>query len=119
MALTDDLELVRRLGVLVESVHAVVYFAPEPQAAYAELGLRGYWRGYFASRAAPLGPAGPELVTALFGGFAPATVARAVPQVWSVAKPQQVRAARLSGAVAALRRLLGRTGCPRSRQRQS
>ena len=106
MAVTDDLGLVRRLGVLVESVHAVVYFAPEPQAAYAELGLRGYWRGYFASRAAPLGAAGPELVTALFAGFAPEMVARAVPQVWSVASPQQVQAARLAGAVAALRRLL-------------
>jgi hypothetical protein len=112
VAVTDDLELVRQLGVLVESVHAVVYFAPEPQATYAELGLRGYWRGYFASRAAPLGAAGPELVTALFGGFAPEMVARAVPQVWSVATPQQVQAARLSGAVAALRRLLGEDSLP-------
>jgi len=112
VAVPDDLELVRRLGVLVESIHAVVYFAPEPQAAYAELGLRGYWRGYFASRAAPLGPVGPELVTALFGGFAPEMVARAVPQVWSVATPPQVRAARLAGAVAALRRLLGENPLP-------
>lgn len=103
---------VRRLCVLVESIHAVVYFASEPQAAYAELGLRGYWRGYFASRAAPLGPAGPELVTALFGGFAPAMVARAVPQVWSVATPQQVQAARLAGAVAALRRLFDEIPLP-------
>jgi hypothetical protein len=45
VAVTDDLELVRRLGVLVESVHAVVYVASEPAAAYAELALRGYWRG--------------------------------------------------------------------------
>jgi hypothetical protein len=36
-AVTDSLGVVRRLGVLVESVHAVVYFAPEPQARYAEL----------------------------------------------------------------------------------
>ena len=104
--MTDPLVLVRRLGVLVESLHAVVYFAPEPQAAYAELGLKGYWRGYFASRAAPLGEAGPELVTALFGGFAPAMVRRALPQVWTVASPQQVRTARQAGAVAALHRLL-------------
>jgi len=103
----DDIALVQRLGVLVESVHAVVYFAPEPKAAYAELGLRGFWRGDFASRAAPLGAAGPELVTALFGGFAPTMVGRAVPQVWSVASPPQVQAARLAGATAALRRLLG------------
>lgn len=81
--------LVRRLGALVESIHAVVYFAPEPQAAYAELGLKGYWRGYIASRSAPLGTAGPALVTALFGGFAPAMVARALPEVWAIASPLQ------------------------------
>jgi hypothetical protein len=97
--------LVRRLGILVESIHAVVYFAPEPQAAYAALGLRGYWRGYFASRAAALGPASPQLVTALFGGFAPAMVARAVPEVWTIAAPEQIRAARLAGAGTALARL--------------
>ena len=70
----ESLDVVRRLGVLVESVHAVVYFALEPQAGYAELGLRGYWRGYFANRSAPLGPVGPALVTALFDGFAPEMV---------------------------------------------
>jgi hypothetical protein len=102
----DDGALVRWLGVLVESIHAIVYFAPEPQAGYAELGLKGYWRGYFASRSAALGPAGPELVTALFGGFAPAMVARALPEVWTIASPQQVQAARQAGATAALRRLL-------------
>lgn len=98
--------LIRRLGALVESIHAIVYFAPEPQAAYAELGLKGYWHGYFASRAAPLGAAGPELVTALFGGFAPAMVARALPEVWEIASPRQVQATRQIGATAALRRLL-------------
>ena len=106
MAAPDHLVLIRRLGVLVESVHAVVYFAPEPQAAYAGLGLKGYWRGYFASRAAPLGEAGPELVTALFAGFAPAMVARALPAVWGIASPQQVQAARQDAATAALRRLV-------------
>jgi hypothetical protein len=34
-------------------------------------------------------------------------VARAVPDVWSVAPPETVRQARLSGAVSALRRLIG------------
>jgi len=98
--------LVRRLGVLTEAVHAVVYFAPEPQAAYRALGLRGYWRGYFASRAAACGPIGAELGTALFGGFAPQMVARALPGVWDVAAPEQVQAARQAGARAALQRLL-------------
>lgn len=87
-------------------MHAVVYFAPEPQELYRELGLRGYWRGYFASRAAALGPVGPELVTALFAGFSPAMVARAVPEVWSLASPCDVLTARSRGAAAALERLL-------------
>jgi hypothetical protein len=34
-----DLNEVRRLGVLSERIHAVVYFAPEPQQRYAALGL--------------------------------------------------------------------------------
>jgi hypothetical protein len=100
---------VRRLGVLTETIHAVVYFAPEPQQQYVELGLRGFWRGYFASRASALGPVGPELVTMLFGGFAPEMVARAVPEVWDITSPTSVRAARLDGATRALRRLLAGT----------
>jgi hypothetical protein len=103
----SDLDEVRRLGVLTETIHAAVYFAPEPQERYAALGLRGFWRGYFASRASALGPVEPELVTALFGGFAPAMVARAIPSVWDIASPGQVRAARLDGATEALHRLLG------------
>lgn len=98
---------VARAGALTEVLHAVVYFAAEPLQAYAELGLRGYWRGYFAGRAAALGTPSAELVTALFGGFAPSFVARAVPQVWSVAAPDTVLRARQDGAVAALRRLVG------------
>jgi len=50
----DDGALVRRLGVLTETLHAVFYFAPEATAAYESVGLRGYWRGYFASRCAAL-----------------------------------------------------------------
>jgi hypothetical protein len=102
----DRPDVVRRLGLLTETLHDIVYFSPEPLDAYKELGLRGYWRGYFAGRASALGPVGPELVTALFAGFAPAMVARALPQVWTMASPESVRSARLAGATAALRRLL-------------
>jgi len=84
----------------------VVYFAPEVRAEYEALGLRGYWRGYFAGRAAALGRVGPGLVTALFGGFAPGMVARAIPHAWDIAAPEQVSPARLRGAVAALDRLV-------------
>jgi hypothetical protein len=62
---------------------------------------------YFALRAAPLGPASPELVTALFYNFAPGLVARAVPDTWRVAPPERFLDVRLAAVDAALRRLLG------------
>ena len=98
---------VRRLGALVEAIHAVVYFAPEPQDRYAALGLRGYWRGYFASRTAALGRVAPQVGTAVLGGFAPRMVQRALPAVWDLATPDDVVVARVDGARAALQRLLG------------
>lgn len=98
---------VRRLGALTEALHAVVYFAPEPAERYGALGLRGYWRGYFASRTAAVGRPNAALVTALCGGFAPAFVARAVPDIWSIAVPEDVLRARVEGATVALHRLVG------------
>ena len=97
----------RRLWRALEPYHAVVYFAPEPQAACTELGTRGYWMSYFALRAAPLGAAPPELITALFYGFAPRLVARAVPDTWQVAAPERFLATRLEAVDTALHRLLG------------
>jgi hypothetical protein len=91
----------------VEPYHAIVYFAPEPQAACSELGTRGFWMSYFALRAAPLGAAPPGLITALFYGFAPRLVARAVPDTWKVASPERYLAVRLAAVDAALHRVLG------------
>jgi hypothetical protein len=59
--------------------------------------------GYFAGRAAPLGPVGPAPVTAMFYGFAPTMVARALPDAWSYASPAAVLDARVRSAGAALR----------------
>ena len=69
-------------------------------------GLRGFWRGYFAGRAAPLGPVDATPVIASFFGFAPSMVQRALPDVWSRATVEQSLQARLAGARAALARLL-------------
>ena len=96
----------RHLWQLFEPLHAVTYFAPEARAAYESVGLRGYWRGYFAGRAAALGAVPAAPVTALFFSFAPGMVARALPDVWQRASPERALAARLDGAVAALRALL-------------
>ncbi|WP_103354158.1 hypothetical protein [Amycolatopsis sp. CA-128772] len=97
----------RRLWAAVEPLHAVVYFAPETAEAAKAVGLRGYWMGYFAGRLAPLGPIGPEPATAVLFGFAPAMVARALPDAWSFAAPADVVRTRLAAVSSALRRALG------------
>jgi hypothetical protein len=96
----------RRLWTLVEPFHAVVYFAPEVPPAFEAIGLRGFWRGYFAGRAAPLGAVGRGVVTACFFGFHPDFVARAIPSIWSIATPERALEARLVGVNVALRRLV-------------
>jgi hypothetical protein len=95
------------MWTLYEPVHAVTYFAPESFAAFEAAGMRGYWRGYFAGRAAALGEVGPATVVAAFFGFAPRMVERAFPDVWTRITPAAAVAARESGAVAAIERLCG------------
>jgi hypothetical protein len=103
---TRDAAVARSMWTLFEPVHAVTYFAPEARAATEDAGLRGFWRGYFAGRAAPLGPAGAAVVGASFFSFSPAMVARAVPGIWELISPAGALRARLAGAVSALRPLL-------------
>ncbi|GIM68128.1 hypothetical protein Aco04nite_09370 [Winogradskya consettensis] len=100
------MEVPRRVWSLFEPLHAVTYFAPAARAAFVDAGLRGFWRGYFAGRAAPFGAVGAGPVVAAFFGFAPGMVARALPDVWSRASPEAVLTARLEGARAALGDLL-------------
>jgi hypothetical protein len=103
----------RQLWSLFEAVHAVTYFDPAAGAAFEAAGLRGFWRGYFAGRSAPLGAVGAGPVTAAFFGFAPAMVAKALPDVWTRITPAAALAARVEGARAALAGLL--SGVPASR----
>jgi hypothetical protein len=95
------------MWTMFEPVHDVTYFAPEALSAFTEAGLRGFWRGYFAGRAAPFGRTGAAVVAASFFNFAPSFVARAVPGVWDIITPADAIAVREAGAAAALRRLLG------------
>ena len=97
----------RRLYRLVEPIHLVTYFSGEPTEALMALGLRNYWDGYFAGRAAPLGRVPAEVVHAIFYNFADGEVARHIPRVWDTATPEAALAAREQGSVAALRRILG------------
>lgn len=94
----------RALWHRFETLHAVTYFADEAREANKAVGLRGFWMGYFGSRAAPLGPVPAAVVEALFFNFHPSMVARAIPDAWSFASPEAILRARADAAAAALRR---------------
>ena len=104
--MADAAATARSMWTLFEPVHAVTYFAPQARSAFEQAGLRGFWRGYFAGRAAPLGNANAAVVTASFFNFAPAFVARAIPAVWELIAAPEALQVRTAGAVAALRGLL-------------
>ncbi|MEV7596321.1 hypothetical protein AB0O91_02920 [Kitasatospora sp. NPDC089797] len=104
--MADLVHPARALWWLFEPVHAVTYFQPEARNAFEEAGLRGFWRGYFAGRSAPLGAVDAAPVTAAFFNFAPAMVERALPALWSLASPEEALVARTKGSGAALARLL-------------
>ncbi|MFB7115292.1 hypothetical protein [Streptomyces sp. NPDC056190] len=117
--MTHALRTVRQMWRLLEPVHATLYYAPE---AFEEAAALGYataerWPSYFAYRAAPLGPAGPQLVNALFYSLSPQMVQRYTAQAWRTAAPEQVLKARGAAVDRALRKLLGdRIGSPRLRE---
>jgi len=94
--------LARAMWTLYEPIHAITYFAAEARAEFEQAGLRGFWRGYFAGRAAPLGAIDPAPVVGLFNSFAPSMVERALPAVWDLVSPAEALAARSRGAAAVL-----------------
>jgi hypothetical protein len=93
----------RRLWATLETLHDVTYFADAVRPAGIELGLKGFWMTYFAWRAAPLGPVPAAPVVAMFAGFHPGAVARALPESWSRTTPQACLEARAAVSTAALR----------------
>ena len=97
----------RRMFELVEPIGVIPYSTDEPNEAMFALGFTNYWDTYFAGRAAPLGLPTAEVVNALFYNFAPGEVARHIPKVWRTTTPEVAIAARRTGCVKALRRILG------------
>jgi hypothetical protein len=93
----------RRLWQLIEAINGVTYFAPRCRSAMDELGLKGFWMGYFASRAAPFGAVGPGLVEATFYNFSPSLVRRAIPDAWRFATPAAIIGTRATAAADVLR----------------
>lgn len=79
----------------IEVIHDVVYFGPDIRERFDAIGLKGWWMAYFAHRSAALGTPGAELVTALFYGFAPRLVERALPDAWSLASREDILETRL------------------------
>ena len=91
----------------VERYHQLCYWAPEVRETGSAAGLRGFWMNYFATRAAPLGPAPASVVESLFFYYSPARIRRAIPDAWEYSSPASVLAARYQGMHAALKRELG------------
>ncbi|MDQ2650982.1 MAG: hypothetical protein M3Z03_15700 [Actinomycetota bacterium] len=102
-----DATTARQLWLVGEPIHALTYFSADAAAAWEAAGMRGFWRGYFATRAAPFGAVDAPVVTASFFNFQPAMVERAVPAVWSMVSPAAALDARLAGMDAALRSTVG------------
>jgi hypothetical protein len=104
---TVEPALARKLHRTLEPYHGVIYFSREAAERYRALGLTDRQMGYFASRAAAMGPVPGEVVVATFFNFAPAEVLRCIPAAWDLASPADLLEARLAGIDATLRRILG------------
>ncbi len=91
---SDVIASAGRVFRATNSLHSCVYFSPEGDEEYVAAGLRPGRMGYFASRSAPMGAVGPEVVTATFYNFNPAELRRGTsrgPGLWP--PPHQVLAA--------------------------
>lgn len=102
-----DPVIARKTWRTLEPVHGAIYFVPEAPEEYRRLGIDERMRGYFASRAAPMGAVTAEVVIATFYNFDPDLVRRCMDGVWDVATPTAVLAARLRAAERMIRRLGG------------
>jgi hypothetical protein len=97
---------IHRMSELIEPIGCVT-FSEVPNEAFLALGMRNYWDGYFAGRAAPLGLAPAGVVHAVFYNFADGEVARHIPWVWGKTTPEEAIAVRERGSAAALRAMIG------------
>ncbi|MFN8051943.1 MAG: hypothetical protein U0Q22_10925 [Acidimicrobiales bacterium] len=75
--MTDWTAICRRNSRSVQTTIGWIFWDPGAVARFEALGLPGPL-GYIAARAAPLGPAGPEAVTAAFGSISPLGIALAL-----------------------------------------
>ncbi|MEU6787360.1 hypothetical protein ABZ912_49925 [Nonomuraea angiospora] len=97
---------IHRMFELIEPI-ATVTFSEVANEAFLAVGMRNYWDGYFAGRAAPLGLAPAAVVHAVFYNFADGEVARHIPWVWGKITPQEAITVRERGSATALRQMIG------------
>jgi len=105
--MTHSQTQVHRMFELLEPI-ATITFSDAVNEAFLALGMRNYWDGYFAGRAAPLGLASAELVHAVFYNFADGEVARHIPWVWGKTTPEEATVVRERASAAALRNRIGK-----------
>lgn len=101
-----DAHTARQMWSRFEPIHAVTFYTPEARAAFDEVGLTGYWRGYFGGRVSPMGAVDATPVVSAFFGFARRLVAATLPDIWTRSTPEQALTARRRGGEAALVRML-------------
>ena len=108
----------RQLAKLIEPVTGQVYFSPECHTGYQALGFAGSpgklgatelpdGPAYFTSRGSVMGQVPGEVVAAAFGVFSPAAVVSSVAHGWTLTDAATICAARETGAIAQLKRVLG------------
>ncbi|MFF9198971.1 hypothetical protein ACF09L_27585 [Streptomyces sp. NPDC014779] len=97
----------RRCAHPVNLLHATLFFSPDLDAVFKELGVEDPHTVRLAARSAPLGAVGAGTVAAAFYNYAHDFLAPRLPAVWQTASPTEVLDARLRAADATYRRLLG------------
>ncbi|MBP2326763.1 hypothetical protein JOF56_007148 [Kibdelosporangium banguiense] len=100
------IETARQTWRVAEPIHGMIYFSPEAQAAYKDLGL-SYHAGYFASRSAAFGVVPAKVVIATFYNFNPVLVRESIQAAWSTTDPAAMLATRYAAVDQTMRRVLG------------
>ncbi len=95
-----------RLTRALDALHSVVYFLPDANDKFGELGMDSGTH-YFAGRSAPMGAVSANVVAATFYNFSPRLVAAAIPAAWELATPASVTRVRYQIVSTALPRVLG------------
>lgn len=96
-----------QLSRALDRLHSTIYFAPESNEKFSDLGLENQRMQYFASRSAPMGAVTAKVVAATFYNFNPDVIARSIPAAWHIATPADVTRVRYQVVDAVIPRILG------------